>query len=718
MQSPFIKPVTEYSRDLNILSIATKNAAEYIANMEGISYEDAVAFVERETSSKGAFPIVDPVTKILHRDAKKGRQKAEIPFSQFLDDVQTKEYLMAPTMTNYLNPREKRSILSTYTDGNVDKRKVVKKAGQKNKADGNFEVAAMQHVLQSTFKIKNNSISGAHLSPHNSLYLKSAHPTLTTTCRSATSSSNANTERFLMGNRHYRNADIAINNIVSVVSLSDYVKIEKAMVAYNLHYPTAEEVTEAVKRSTDQYWRSPERFERISQYIANLTPLERAAYIYTQDLYHLMQFNSTIVKELIQAFAVKADKPINNPKEWIDKMDADITALIGIVCTRELKGSTWWDLEKDDPSKYAIVGATVKQTFETLDRFSLLINSFWCTDSPPPSVAYFLQSIRKSVIVSDTDSTIFTVQDWVKWYNDGKLDFDDISTSVGAVMVYLTSQTTVHLLAQLTGSMGVVPEHIPKLSMKNEFYFPVLSLTTKAKHYFSYISAEEGNMYDKLKPEYKGVSLKNSKIPKHIMDRFNTFTENIMDKVMRCEILSLRELLEEVVAIEEEITNSLVTGKTEYLQLAMVKDKGSYKNPESSPYIHYEMWNYVFGPKYGNAPLPPYAGVKLSLDVPNSTAIKVWLSKIEDLEIRHRMEKWLEQQKKKDYKVAILPLEVVSQIGVPKELLQAKDIRKVCATLLEPYILVLESMGIFMKNQYNSKLPSDFLQDLPHLTEC
>lgn len=718
MTSPFVKPVADYGRDLNIRARATTDAASYLANMQQIPYAEALAFVERETSKGGAFPTEDPATKILHRDAKKGRVKAVIPFSQFLEDVETKEYLMAPTMTNYINPNEKRSILSTYIDGNVQKRKVVKKAGQKNKADGNFELSAIQHVLQSTFKIKNNSISGAHLSAHNSLYLKSAHPTLTTTCRSATSSSNANTERFLMGNRHYRNADITINNIVSIVESSDYDKIEKTMTAYNLHYPTAEEVTAAVYRSTKQYWRASERFERIAQYIANLTPIQRAAYIYTQDLYHLSKYNPAIVKELISALAVKATVPIDNPKEWIDKMDADITALVGIVCTAELKGSTWWDLEKANPQKYAIIGATVKQTFETLEKFSLLINSFWCTDSPPPSVAYFLQSIRKTVIVSDTDSTIFTVQDWVKWYNGGRLDFDDVSTSVGAVMVYLTSQTTVHLLYQLTAAMGVIPEHMPKLSMKNEFYFPVLSLTTKAKHYFSYISAEEGNMYDELKPEYKGVSLKNSKIPKHIMTRFNKFTEGILDDVMALKQISLRTLLEEAVTIENEIRDSLVGGKTEYLQLAMVKDKKSYKNPESSPYIHYEMWDYVFGPKYGKAPEPPYAGVKLSLDIPNSTAIKVWLSKIEDTEIKFRMEKWLEQQQKKDYKVAILPLEVVSQIGVPEELLLAKDIRKVCATLLEPFILVLESMGIFMKNQYNSKLPSDFLQDLPHLTEC
>lgn len=717
MTSPFVKPNTEYGRDLDILKAASMDAAQYLATMEGIPLEEAIEFVTASTANGGALEVVDPATRVLVRDKKKGRTRQVVPFSVFLQSTEEQNLLMAPTMTNYTSPHEQRSILSEYIDGNVAKRKVVKKAGQKDKANGDHEAAGIKHVLQSTFKIKNNSLSGAHLSAHNSLYLKSAHPTLTTCCRSATSLSNANTERFTQGNRHYRNADIAINNIVSVVQCSDYERIELAMEAYKLHYPTADEVVAAVHRSTDQYWNSPERFERIEKYIRNLTKLQRAAYLYSQDMYHLTMYNDEVVRGLVTPLAIKATVPITDAKDWIGKMDADVTALIGIVCAAELKGSTWWDLEKDDLHRYQLLGAQVKQTYETIEKFSLLIKAFWCTDNPPPSMAHFPTSIRKSVIVSDTDSTIFTVQDWVKWYNHGVLGFDEVSNGVGAAMVYLTSQTTVHLLAQLSGGMGVVPEHISKLEMKNEFFFPVLSLTTKAKHYFSYQSACEGNVYDELEPEYKGVSLKNSKIPKHIMKRFNAFTEGIMDDVMAGKKLSMRALLQSAVDVEDEITSSLINGKTEYLQFAAVKDKVSYKNPESSPYVHYEMWEKVFAPKYGAAPPPPYVGVKLSLDIPNSTGIKVWLSKIQDPDIRHRMETWLTAQNKKDYKIAILPLEVVSQVGVPEELLLAKDIRKVCATLLEPFILVLESMGIYMKNTYNSKLPSDFLKDLPFLTE-
>lgn len=713
MESPFVKDNTAYTRDLNIVAAARSDAAHHLSKMEGISFEEALAYVSQVTGKDGALEIEDKATRLLNRTKTNDREKIVIPFSQYLQEIQEREWLLAPTMTNYENPNEKRSILSEYIDENIDKRKVVKKAGQKDKANKNFLAAAIKHVLQSTFKIKNNSLSGAHSNPHNTLYLKSAHPTLTSTCRSATSYSNANTERYLMGNRHYRDADIAINNMVSVIQMSDLDKIRATMEEYNLHYPSSAEVFEAVESSCNIYWNNPERLEDIRQYILALEPIERAAFLYTQDLHHLTKYNSDVVRSFITPLAVKATVPLDadESRTLIEAMDPDVKALIGIVCAPELKGTTWWDCEKDQPHRWGLIGAQVKQTMSTINDFYTLINTFWCTDNPPPSMAYFPDSVRKSVVVSDTDSTIFTVQDWVRWYNDGELKFDEVSNAVGAVLVYLTSQTTVHLLAQLSAGMGVVPKHINKLEMKNEFFFPVLSLTSKAKHYYSYQSACEGNVYDELEPEYKGVSLKNSKIPKHIMDRFHNFTESIMDAVMREEKISLMEKILEAKAIEDEIVTDVTSGGTTYLQYAQVKDKASYKNPQSSPYVHYEMWQEVFAPKYGAAPPPPYQSVKVSLELPNPTAVKLWLGRMEDRALAERMGNWLAKMNKKDYKVAILPLDVVGQAGIPKEFIQAMDIRKLCATLLEPFILVLESLGCYMKNGYNSKLPSDIIAE-------
>lgn len=713
-ENPFVKPLDQYGRDLNILDTAISDAAHYLATQEGISIEEATEFVKGYINPKtGAHPVTDPPTKVLVRDQKKGRQPAVIPFSKFLSDIEDNNFLMAPTLTNYTHPHERRSILSEYIDGNIQKRKVVKKAGQRAKAEGNLADAAIKHVLQSTFKIKNNSISGAHSNPHNSLYLKSAHPTLTSTCRSATSYSNANTERFLMGNRHYRNAEVTLNNIVSVVQLADYDLIEAAMEAYQLHFPSPEEVFKAVRRSADMYWKCEEQLMAIKEYIEKLTPIQRAAYLYTQDMYHLAQYNRDQVHGFITALAIKAQEPVDNPKDWLDMMDADITALVSLVCAEELKGTTLWNCAEEKPEAYKLLGAHVKKVIKAIEQYSLLIRAFWCTNSPPPEMGHFNTSIRKAVIVSDTDSTIFTTQDWVRWYYDGDLRFDEQSNAIAATIVFITSQTTVHLLAQMSGGMGVAPEHIHKLEMKNEFFFPILSLTTKAKHYYSWISACEGNVYDEMEAEYKGVSLKNSKIPKEIMNRFNKFTEDIMDTVLEGKKISIRQKLEEVWAIEKEITDSLLGGHTDHLTLNAIRSIDSYKNPGSSPYQHYLLWQEVFAPKYGGANEPPYGGRKINLRLPNPTALRLWIERMEDQELAQRIQTYVEKHKRKDLQYLILPMDIVEVNGVPKELLDVADVRKVCVGLLEPFILVLESLGLYMKNKDNTRLPSDFLHDLP-----
>jgi len=675
-KSPFIKNDDEYTRDLNIISTAQQDAAKYISIEEGVPYEDALKWVIEKTTFDGELGVTDPATKTLDRCKKKGRYKAVTTFNAFLQHAQNTSLAIAPTLTCYTSPRKLKSLLSEYVIGNVKKRSKVKKEGQRDKAEGRTSLARLKQILQSTFKIKNNSVSGAGSSPHNPLYLKSSHPTLTSTCRSATSYSNGNVERFLSGNRHYRNADIALDNILSIINNSDYELIQQAMDAYGLVYPTAEDMLAVVTRSCSKYWKSKPLTVRLTSLIEKLTPIQRAAYLYSQDMHSLAHLNDRVVRGFLSTLTTKATTPLSMEEsdEWMGKMCGDSKALLGMVCASELRGFTQWDIREKNPDGYRILGAHAKVIYTTISKFDLLIRAFWCTDHLPPSMAHFKSSIRESVIVSDTDSTIFTVQDWVKWYNDDELVFNEESNALAGVLIYLTSQTTAHVMSQLTANMGIVPERRGHLVMKNEFFFPVLALTTKAKHYYSYISACEGTMYDTLEAEYKGVSLKNSKIPSHIMKRFRSFTEGIMNTVMAGEQLSMVDLVNYVVTIENDITDSLYGGDMAYL--------------------------------------PPYQAVKLSLDIHNPTLMRVWLDKIEDKDIQFRMKEWLAGKGKSNYKVALLPLEIVDRCGLPPELLLAKDIRKVCITLLEPFLLVLESVGIYAKNDTNSKLPSDLLPEL------
>ncbi|MFO5890599.1 family B DNA polymerase, partial [Klebsiella pneumoniae] len=79
--------------------------------------------------------------------------------------------------------------------------------------------------------------------------------------------------------------------------------------------------------------------------------------------------------------------------------------------------------------------------------------------------------------------------------------------------------------------MGVSKDKLCLFAMKNEFYFAVLALTTRSKHYFASQDAQEGVMFNESRMEIKGVGLRDSKVPKKINSRAKKLMEDIIKTV-------------------------------------------------------------------------------------------------------------------------------------------------------------------------------------------
>jgi hypothetical protein len=137
-------------------------------------------------------------------------------------------------MVVYSNPEKNLSFLAAFIDDNMARRGVVKKKGQKAKMEKNMQLAAFCENQQTVIKTLNNSLSGAHASPHNPVYNKTAHSTLTSATRIATSYGNAATEKLLAGNRHYWNAQVTLNNVITITRHTDYNALQAVMLKYNL----------------------------------------------------------------------------------------------------------------------------------------------------------------------------------------------------------------------------------------------------------------------------------------------------------------------------------------------------------------------------------------------------------------------------------------------------------------------------------------------------
>lgn len=709
MENHFVKDATEYKRNLDVVGHYVKDAATYLHKQTGKPMAECLSYMHDKAAEEGTFN--NPKTLVLERNQHGDREKKVIPLTDHIKDIEVNDRIISPTMCVYDKPEDRVSVLSDFIAHNIDRRNVTKKEMFEAKQAGDEFMETFKNNQQTSFKISNNSLSGAQASTSTILYNKSAHSSLTSTCRLATSYGNANNEKFLYGNRHYWSAEIVKGNIISIINSADYPLITEAMAAHGIVHPTAEDVCQAIQYSTDLYWQNEVELAKVFDLVGRLEPIERSAFLYTGDLYHLAKVNDAVVRGFLGKLATKPTEPLelDQADEYVKSMDDDLKAFISTLCSKELAGSTIKDVRANSTHDYGIVGATAKRTVDALNEHHLLIKAFWRADTLPSSVAHVRSSIRRGVITSDTDSTIFTVQDWVKWYT-GDTVFNEETDAIFYSVVYLATQTISHLLAMVSAGMGVREKYLDKLAMKNEFAFPVFVLTSMAKHYFAYVSAQEGNVFTEFDTEIKGVYLKDSNAPPHVMKAFNESMRWVMDKVIEGEGLSITTLLKKIAAIEKDVETSVRKGGSDYLTGGQVKDEGSYKKPQSSPFVHYQMWQAVFAPKYGDAPQPPYSAVRVSVNLNNKTKVNEWLDGMVDQELAERMRTWMTKTGKHNLTSMLLPKPQIKDAGMPVEVIAAMDLRKLIYATTKPFYFLLESLGLYMVNDNLTKLVSDSVE--------
>lgn len=733
----FVKPIAAYQRNYNPLGTYVNDIATYLQLMTDQPKDACVKFVRDSIKPGGRRELKIPMVNVLIRNKFGDRERHVVPFDVLLEDIFARREILSPSLTSYIHPDEKVSLLAEFIVGNLTKRNTAKHekfeaelaadrattAGDLVTASTKQALAAIKESMQTSLKIKNNALSGAQCSPFTPLWNKTAHSTLTSTCRTATSYGNANNEKFLMGNRHYWSPDIVTNNIISIINHSDYAAIEKTMTRLGLRAPTAEETMACIERSTRPYWRSDKHMARIAMLVSKLSEEQRSAFVFTSDLYHLSVINPGFVRQLFTDLITRPEMllELEESRQWIKQADNNLRAFVSMLCANELASRKIKDILDDEPV-CRLIGSTVKQIMQTIESNEDLIKAFWITDNLPSSVYYLPSIIRRTAITSDTDSTIFTVQHWTQWFV-GKLDFSAVSIGVGNAAVYLTGQLIRHIMARFSANMGVAQKDIFRLEMKNEFYMPLFALTTRAKHYFAYVLAQEGNVYRKMKTEIKGVGLRNSNVPPVLTTSSHELMRNIMDTIIAGEMICLKQLLRFVAKKEKAIRDSVFVGNFEYLKTVNIKTKDGYKaatdgKKKSNNYDHYGMWEEVFAVKYGHAMAPPYRAIKIPLETSSPVRLREWFDKMEDQTTSQNLQAWMQHSGRKGLKQLLLPENVLMTKGVPTELVEVMDIRGTTAQVMEGFYIILECFGYFLRNDYNTRLVSDeewlLADDWPH----
>ena len=767
--SVFIKSPDKYTRDLDIIGNANKLTAEYLSLQTGKSFDECLEFVENEVSAIGTFPLKPIDLKVLRRKENGDRIKDIIPFDKLINYALKTKSIIAPNLVVYDNSEKNLSLTADYLEGGLAKRGIIKKTGFNAKQNGNMDLFQLCHNEEYSVKIYINSVSGAHCNPHNPFYFRVVHSSLTSNTRAMVSYSNASTERFLSGNRHFYSVDVIIENILFIIRNTDYTELNIIIKKYNLYIPTAKDVFDVIKYSVDFYMHNFCAFINLYhtdllKLIDSLNPLQRAIFVYSGDFFHIAKYNESLVKDILTDYISEVSIPDDifyseNPDKIIKDSNGDINALASIFCSEILSGNTPENLKVESPANYKKYADSVKHINETDKKYEDFYLCLFCNEHLPTSIYKFPTSIRRSVVGSDTDSTMFTVQQWVEFYF-GEISFGEPQRKIAALMCYLNTQLIAHWLATMSKQIGVETKNLYRLKMKNEFSFPIFIRANIAKHYVTLTDSREGNVYLIPEIEIKGVNMKNSKVPREIMDGLSNEIHYILSRILDNKGVDIYPLMQRMANLEHVIIKSLELGEVNFLSRVNISNAEAYKKPMSSNYMHYDLWLNVFESKYGVIEKPPFQCVKVvttldkpkkvnawieSLDKDTSAKFQLWLNKFIEVEEKEcgldaiieninagflneditedEYQKLLnginvnetEEMANKEFAIVnpkkklemlLLPLEVFES-GLPKEFIQIVDIRRVVSELLNGHYIFLTMLGFYIKNKHNIFLLSD-----------
>jgi hypothetical protein len=260
----------------------------------------------------------------------------------------------------------------------------------------------------------------------------------------------------------------------------------------------------------------------------------------------------------------------------------------------------------------------------------------------------------------------------------------------------------------MSKNIGAITTDIHKISMKNEFYFPVYLLTPAAKHYAAFQSAQEGNLLRHMETEIKGVHLRNSSAPVHVTKQLKLYIETIMSTIMANGQLSLSEIRDPIAAIEHDVIADIARSGYRYFGGMQIKDADSYTNGEDATnYKRYTLWQDTFAKVYSDAPNPPYQAVKIPLTTTTRRNFDAWIASIESPILKDRLTRWSDAEGRREMKTIVIPEAIILKYGIPKEIVPIIDTRKLIKTITSPFYLMLESLGIYLQNSKISRLLSD-----------
>lgn len=673
--------------------------------------EDIVAFVKKVIKERYKSPQVEAV----YHKAEGYSEDITMSLDKYIVTVVADNNL-APSGTSYLPVSKKESFLRVSIESKIKERGAFKKIYLDFEAQGKKRESQYYYQNQANAKIFNNAIAGGMNIKQFILGCKAGFNSITSVGRLSVKQAYSFIERAVNGNLYLPNTRAAITYILNHTRHM-HTDFHDLLVHKGLYTPTTQEVLKYIVDSVRNYEQNPD-VETLTSILDGLTATQKAYVFYAGCFNNLCRFNEDMMRSWINSCflpenidpSLYSDIEISEVKTFSGDVIACILSASYKRLGRKPGTTDKWNSLKDaainHPEGLKEFIYCCRHFVKTFETFIPVIKPIMQIQTTFSKMVFQQRMARYTVPLSDTDSNIFSTQELIRWKR-GKIDFSQEAYEMNALTTFILSQSLEHVFAKLSAGFGVEGKDVFKISMKNEFLYPILIATSSAKHYLAIASMQEGSLLPNPRKDIKGVGFRSSTYPKVIREGFEKFTVDLFAEISKGDPIRGTSILEHVSNLEREVHRSLRNRESTYLQTVTVKRKEEYADPNTSQYFYHDLWKEVFSEDYGEMVIPnkcfkiPLKGGKRMFKD------QVFMDKFQESHprIHERLVAFMEKNPKRDITTILVP---PSKGKINDFFMKIADVRSQVSQIMTPYYLMLNALGIGSVDTRADGLVSDF----------
>lgn len=477
----------------------------------------------------------------------------EIRLSEVPDIIEEKKLILTEAGVLFKPRGEVINLNADIQEFQLDSRGYHKKLMFKYAEEKNSIMQAYENSVQARLKKQANSGYGAKGNPMSFLNSFNASSATTGAGRGQTSMTAQCYENLLMDSVKFFNLDemfAYITNIINEKKDNNFILEDVINV-----WPTRKELVDRMMKKFHKTY-TPDK-SIVSSIIDKLSKEEFTRVYFKSNIEKF--FEQKIMIDLYNKISEHSD-PFNDPNELPEGIGPEIV-LFGEL-TNEFVNYKYQPFRYEDRAKYEM-----RHCVPIMD-----------TDSNVVYIGLLRKYVRENMLkklVPEND------KDFLKW-----------DVKIRNVISYVTTVANQEAIWYYLGTVGVDENIRHRIKQKNEFSFPMVIVATAMKSYLASIDRQESVIFDKLKPEVKGLAFMKSTATKKTSDFI--YDELLMTKLLNPNngTINIPDVIDSIVEYRKKMIDEISSGDLSYIKNVKIKPADGYKDPMSiSQYKASYIWN-------------------------------------------------------------------------------------------------------------------------------